>query len=276
VTQVNLGDGEPPVQVEIEFLAPTDAKLKRNQPKLLPGFRVLQADGCAAAFHAPEQVEIFGRMVGGARNKVCMSVAALPDFLIMKTLALAGRDKPKDAYDLCYCLDNYPGGLARLTKEWKQRAREKNVAKAGKILREKFEAVDAYLNNRIKQDDGQDDGIRGGPIKYRPYRSATITFSDLFFEGVLCKTSLNAPAATRGVNDDPTLLANDFEEMRAILQTEEIGLTRFIVCNLFVIQFIATARDDKKNVPSGYISEDLLVIQRFKRAYENYRKTHFV
>lgn len=144
MTQVNLGDGEPPVQVEIEFLAPTEAKLKRNQPKLLPGFRVLQAAGCAAAFHAPEQIEISGRMIGGARNKVCMSVASLPDFLIMKTLALAGRDKPKDAYDLCYCLDNYPGGLARLTKEWQRRARDKNVTKAVKILREKFETVDAF------------------------------------------------------------------------------------------------------------------------------------
>jgi predicted nucleotidyltransferase len=144
VTQVDLADGEPPVQVEIEFLAPKEAKLKRNKPKLLPGFRVLQADGCDEAFHAPKLVEVSGRTVGGAKNKVRISVASLPDFLIMKSLALAARDKPKDAYDLCYCLDNYPGGMERLAKEWKRRARDKNVAKAVVNLREKFEAVDAY------------------------------------------------------------------------------------------------------------------------------------
>jgi predicted nucleotidyltransferase len=144
VTQVDLGDGEPPVQVEIDFLAPKEAKLKRNKPKLLPGFRVLQADGCAAAFHAPEQVEVSGRAVGGAKNKVRISVASLPDFLIMKALALAGRDKPKDAYDLCYCLDNYPGGIKHLATNWKRRARDKNLVKAITLLREKFDSVDAY------------------------------------------------------------------------------------------------------------------------------------
>ena len=144
VTQVDLGDGEPPVQVEIEFLTPKEAKLKRNKPKLLPGFRVLQADGCAAAFHAPEQVEVSGRTVGGAKNKVRISVASLPDFLIMKALALAGRDKPKDAYDLCYCLDNHPGGIKHLAADWKRRARDKNVVKAITLLREKFDSVDAY------------------------------------------------------------------------------------------------------------------------------------
>lgn len=144
VTKVDLADGEPPVQVEVEFLAPKEAKLKKNRPKLLPGFRVLQADGCVEAFHAPEQVKIPGQMVKGAKNKVQISVASLPDFLVMKALALAGRDKPKDAYDLCYCLDNYPGGMARLAKEWTKRKRNKNIAEAVTILREKFEAVDAY------------------------------------------------------------------------------------------------------------------------------------
>jgi hypothetical protein len=144
VTQVDLGDGERPVQVEIEFLTPKEAKLKRNKPKLLPGFRVLQAEGCAAAFHAPKQIEVSGRTVSGAKNKVRISVASLPDFLIMKSLALASRDKPKDAYDLCYCLDNCPGGIKHLADEWKRRVGDKNLVKAIMLLHEKFDSVDAY------------------------------------------------------------------------------------------------------------------------------------
>jgi hypothetical protein len=51
VTEVDLGDGEGRVQVEVEFLAPTEVKLEKNRPKLLKGFRVLQTESCGAAFH---------------------------------------------------------------------------------------------------------------------------------------------------------------------------------------------------------------------------------
>lgn len=45
-------------------------------------------------------------MISGAANTVHLRVASLPDFLVMKAHAIGGRDKPKDVYDLCYCLDS--------------------------------------------------------------------------------------------------------------------------------------------------------------------------
>jgi hypothetical protein len=53
VTDVELNDGNSPVQVAVEFLAPKAIRLKKRKPKLLADFRVLQADGCGAAFRAP-------------------------------------------------------------------------------------------------------------------------------------------------------------------------------------------------------------------------------
>lgn len=144
IVDVDLQDGEKPVQVEVEFLAPKEVKLKKNKPKLLPGFRVLQADGCGVAFHAPVALKMDGRNVRGATNKVSLRVASLPDFLVMKAYALGGRDKPKDAYDLCYCLENAPGGMAALAADWKARLAEKEVARAVEILREKFASVDSF------------------------------------------------------------------------------------------------------------------------------------
>jgi hypothetical protein len=108
VVKVDLEDEGNPVEVEVEFLTPKEAKLTKNKPKLLKAFRVLQAEGCSAAFHAPEDVELTGKMVMGARNRVRLRVASLPDFLVMKAHAIAGRDKPKDTYDLCYCLEYSP------------------------------------------------------------------------------------------------------------------------------------------------------------------------
>ena len=144
VVEVDLKDGEGLVQVEVEFLAPKDVKLKKNRPKLLADFRVLQADGCGAAFHAPVEQTLSGPNVRGSINTVRLRVASLEDFLVMKAHAIAGRDKPKDTYDLCYCLDHYPSGMDKLATGWRMRLAEKDVAKAVKVLQEKFAGVEAF------------------------------------------------------------------------------------------------------------------------------------
>jgi len=144
VVGVDLKDGEKPVQVEVEFLAPKEVKLKKNRPKLLEEFRVLQADGCGVAFHAPVEQTISGLNVCGAKNTVRLRLASLADFIVMKAHAIGGREKPKDSYDLCYCLEHIPGGIEKLADEWKQRAREKDVARAIEILREKFADTDCF------------------------------------------------------------------------------------------------------------------------------------
>jgi len=144
VTDVPLDDGDPPVRVEVEFLASSEVKMQKNHPKLVDDFRVLQFPACAAAFQAPVDTEIAGKMTSGAENRVRLRVASLSDFMIMKAHAIGGRDKPKDVYDLCYCLDGYPGGIAALAEEWRQRRGEQLIEQAVQILREKFETVDHY------------------------------------------------------------------------------------------------------------------------------------
>lgn len=144
VVEVDLKDGEKPVQVEVEFLAPKEVKLKKNKPKLLADFRVLQVEACSEAFHNPVELKIPGQNVRGATNAVTLRVASLPDFLVMKAHAIGGRDKPKDTYDFCYCLEQFPAGMEKFADDWKKRAEEKNIAKAIEILREKFASVDAF------------------------------------------------------------------------------------------------------------------------------------
>ena len=119
---VDLEDGQAPVRVDVDFLKSPDAKTKKNKPKFTDHFRPLDASGCAAAFEHPELVVITGRMIKGQTN----------------------RDQPKDAYDICYCLDNYPGGLTDLAANWKKRAARRDVVKAIGILKEKFATVNSY------------------------------------------------------------------------------------------------------------------------------------
>jgi len=46
------------------------------------------------------------------RTKFTFRVTGLLGFLAAKTAALTGRDKPKDAYDIVWILENWPGGPA--------------------------------------------------------------------------------------------------------------------------------------------------------------------
>ena len=82
--------------------------------------------------------------VRGAQNTVSLRVVSLGDFLVMKAHAIGGRDKPKDTYDFCYCLQQFPGGMENLAEDWKQRQKERNIAKAAEILRQKFASVDGF------------------------------------------------------------------------------------------------------------------------------------
>jgi len=144
VVEVDLKDGEKPVQVEVEFLASKEVKLKKNKPKLLADFRVLQVDAASEAFRNPVELKLPGKNVRGAENTVRLRVASLADFLVMKAHAIGGRDKPKDTYDFCYCLEQFPAGMDKLAEDWKKRGKEKNIAKAVEILREKFASVDGF------------------------------------------------------------------------------------------------------------------------------------
>lgn len=144
VATVDLEDGEKPVEVDLEFLAPKNVKLTKRTPKLIKGFRVLQADGCAAAFHNPQQIELSGKMMKGSTNTIRLQVASLPDFLIMKAHAIGGRDKPKDVYDFCYCLEHFPGGIAELAEAWKARRTDNDVVQSIAIMKEKFGSVQSF------------------------------------------------------------------------------------------------------------------------------------
>ena len=144
VIDIDLKDGEPPVQVEVELLASSNMSLEKHHPKLVENFRVLQFPAFAAAFYAPVDTKIVGSMASGASNTVHLMVASLSALIVMKAHAVNGRDKPKDVYDLCYCLDQYPGGLATLAADWQARRGDPLVDGAIRILRDKFTTVDAY------------------------------------------------------------------------------------------------------------------------------------
>ncbi len=119
VRQVDAKDGSPPIDVIVDFLMPKDAKLEKNKPVLIENFAVQRADGAELALHFHEMVAIDGSMPAGGKNRVEIAIASIPALLAMKGYAIEGRHKQKDAYDIYYCVRNYPGGPSALAADCK-------------------------------------------------------------------------------------------------------------------------------------------------------------
>jgi hypothetical protein len=159
VTEVLFADDPSAVVVELEFLASSEVRLEKHNPKLFEGFRVLRFESCEAAFQAPIEVKVEGKMISGAVNSTSLRVASLADFLVMKAHAIDGRDKPKDVYDLCYCLDGYPGGIDAAAAAWWERREDKLVSRAVEILRAKFASVDHYGPRQLAAFHGDEESL---------------------------------------------------------------------------------------------------------------------
>ncbi|ESH87653.1 hypothetical protein B551_0224550 [Cupriavidus sp. HPC(L)] len=116
VREVPAMDDGPPIDVIVDFLMPRDAEIAKNVPPLISDFAVQRADGTDLALRFYQMVAIAGPMPTGGTNRVEIAVCSIPALLAMKGHALAGRYKQKDAYDIYYCIRNYPGGPEALAQ----------------------------------------------------------------------------------------------------------------------------------------------------------------
>ncbi|MDY6953132.1 MAG: nucleotidyl transferase AbiEii/AbiGii toxin family protein [Thermodesulfobacteriota bacterium] len=109
-----------PVTVEVDLLAGEyEGAGKRHRHQRIQGGLARKARGCDLAFQDPVAVLVEGELPGGARDSVKVQVASMVAFLVMKAMALDDRMKEKDAWDIYYCLQNYPGGLDSLVKAFR-------------------------------------------------------------------------------------------------------------------------------------------------------------
>ncbi|QGP79369.1 nucleotidyl transferase AbiEii/AbiGii toxin family protein [Sphingobium sp. CAP-1] len=141
---VDPGDGGPPIRVVVDFLMPRDAVPEKNDPPLLDDFAVMKASGGDLPLLFNELVEMKGVMPDGINNRVEIAVCSIPALLAMKGYALLGRKKQKDAYDVYYCIRNYPGGPEALAEACLPLLTHKSAQEGYAGIARKFETFDAY------------------------------------------------------------------------------------------------------------------------------------
>ena len=138
VRTVPASDGGPDIDVVVDFLMPRDAEITRNTPPLITEFAVQRADGADLALRFSQMVAIEGHMPDGDRNRVSIAVASIPALLAMKGYALANRLKRKDAYDICYSVRNFPGGIDALFEATRPLLEVESALRGYRSISEKF------------------------------------------------------------------------------------------------------------------------------------------
>ncbi len=136
--------GGPDIEVYVDFLMPKHAIIEKNKPKLVEHFRVQRADGADLAIHFHELVAVTSLMPEGGRNTVEIAVCSIPALLAMKGYALEHRHKRKDAYDIHFCIRNYPGGATALADDCKLLLQHESALTGYNFIASKFEAADGY------------------------------------------------------------------------------------------------------------------------------------
>ena len=144
VRQVPATDGGTPIDVIVDFLMPRDADIAKNKPPLIDNFAVQRADGADLANHFYEMVAVTGSMPTGGTNCVEIAVCSIPALLAMKGYAIEGRHKQKDAYDIYYCIRNYPGGIAALAEACRPVLDRDSGAAGYRMIAGKFDTPESY------------------------------------------------------------------------------------------------------------------------------------
>ena len=144
VRSVPSTDGGPPINVVVDFLMPRRAKIAKNRPPIIDKFTVIRADGAELPLRSYEMIQIDGLMPEGGVNSVRIAVASIPALLAMKGFALDGRYKQKDAYDIYYCVRNFPGGPEALAEACRPMLEYEDSVVGYKHIDAKFKTVDSF------------------------------------------------------------------------------------------------------------------------------------
>ena len=144
VRSVPASDGGSPIDVIVDFLMPRNAMIIKNVPPLIDEFAVQRASGADLALRYCQLVAVEGAMPGGGKNRVEIAVASIPALLAMKGFAVQGRHKHKDAYDIYYCVRNYPGGIEALAEACRPLLADASAQQGYRYIAEKFNDVDGY------------------------------------------------------------------------------------------------------------------------------------
>ena len=153
-----LVDGHE-IEVQVDLLAGEyHGTGRKHRHQRVQDVIARKARGCDLAFEMPVEVAVEGDLPEGGKDSVTVRVASVVPFLVMKGMALHDRLKAKDAWDVLFCLKNYPGGIEALAREFELHMSHGLVREGLEKIAGKFATVD-HIGPRMVADFEEIDGI---------------------------------------------------------------------------------------------------------------------
>lgn len=136
-------EGTEPINVEINLMASEYGGTgKSHRTQKVQDVRARKARGCDLAFDTAVTVTLEGKLPDGGKETASFKVAGIAPFLVMKGMAMYERMKEKDAYDIYYCVEHFPGGIEGLAAEFKFFIKNKLVVEGLGKIKSKFASVE--------------------------------------------------------------------------------------------------------------------------------------
>lgn len=140
-----------------------------HRTQTVQDIRVRKARGADLAFDNPEEVVVSGALPNGAADSVTVRVASIVPFLVMKSMALDQRLKAKDAWDIVYCLKNYPGGMDAIAARFRTNLFHGLVQDGMKRLARHFSSVEGVGPTHVAEFDGVTDPEERNRVRREAY-----------------------------------------------------------------------------------------------------------
>jgi hypothetical protein len=152
---VKVSDTE--INVEVNLLAGEyEGTSKSHRHQKIQGVCARKVRGCDLVFEMPKEIRIEGKLPNGTHDTVTVLVSSIVPFLVMKGMAMEARIKEKDAWDIYYCLLNYPGGIDALEKEFRPHMRHGLVREGLQKVAGKFSSEKGFGPKSVADFEGID------------------------------------------------------------------------------------------------------------------------
>ncbi|QDV36875.1 hypothetical protein [Tautonia plasticadhaerens] len=130
-------------EVKVDLITSETGGRGSNSHAYLQGMHVWRAHGIGLALDFHQELTITGRLPEGGVNTIRVHVPTIAAFICIKGITLSERKKPKDAYDIYFCVANYPGGPSELAKQFGSIIEHELARQGLQAIKEKFESIDS-------------------------------------------------------------------------------------------------------------------------------------
>lgn len=171
------------VKVQVDLLAGEyEGTSKSHRHQKVQGIQARKVRGCDLAFEMCKEIRIEGTLPDGAHDAVTVRVASIAPFLVMKGIAMEDRIKEKDAWDIYYCLLNYPGGIDALAEEFKPHLHHNLVKEGLQKIAGKFSSINTFGPKSVADFEETDDPDEQELIQRDAYERVNALLSKIGYQ----------------------------------------------------------------------------------------------